>query len=181
MIESVLPHFEYQHLPPHLHEVAKPFRDLAWLLVQESQGSSEFPLPPGQDRHRALQKLLDSRDAAVSARMFVPRAYANAELWAAPARKALGDLSQKLDACTEARGQGLPLRTWLPLVSEALPVADTARNIVKPLREAAQSLKEFREAASMMTNLQDLAASLEETLGRFDDFLKEVGLDEKAA
>ena len=48
--------FDYRHLPPHLQEVSKRFAELAEYLAQ---------LPPTRQRVRALDKLLEAKDAAV--------------------------------------------------------------------------------------------------------------------
>lgn len=61
MREHIEQFFSYQHLPPHLAEVSKPFGDLAgWMLDN---------LPRNPERTVALRKLLESKDAAVRARL----------------------------------------------------------------------------------------------------------------
>jgi hypothetical protein len=50
--------FGYQHLPPHLQEVSKKFYDLAQDILK---------LPDNPERTRALDRLLESKDAAVRA------------------------------------------------------------------------------------------------------------------
>ena len=52
--------FAFEHLPPELQEVSKPFHDLA-VRLEES-------VPPNTEQHKiSLQKLLESKDAAVRA------------------------------------------------------------------------------------------------------------------
>lgn len=54
--------FEYAHLPAHLQEISKPFGDLARSIVDT--------LPRNPERTVALRKLLESKDAAVRAKLF---------------------------------------------------------------------------------------------------------------
>ncbi len=69
--EHILQFFAYEHLPPHLQTVSKPFGDLARLLVYGSDvaGSPDYnnPLPRNPERTVALRKLLEAKDAAVRA------------------------------------------------------------------------------------------------------------------
>lgn len=60
-VEPILKFFKYEHLPPHLQEASKPFCELANLLVAT--------LPCNAERSVALRKLLESKDAAVRARV----------------------------------------------------------------------------------------------------------------
>ena len=53
--------FEYEHLPPHLQEVSKPFGELAKHLCATLPSSAELSV--------ALRKLLEGKDAAVRARL----------------------------------------------------------------------------------------------------------------
>jgi len=53
--------FVYEHLPPHLAEVSKPFAELAQQIVTI--------LPRNAERTVALRKLLESKDCAVRARL----------------------------------------------------------------------------------------------------------------
>ena len=53
--------FVYEHLPPHLAEVSKPFAELAKVIVET--------LPRNPERTVALRKLLEAKDAAVRARL----------------------------------------------------------------------------------------------------------------
>lgn len=70
--EHILQFFSYEHLPPHLAAVSKPFCDLARLIVAaddvELTGQPvQFPLPRNPERTVALRKLLEAKDAAVRA------------------------------------------------------------------------------------------------------------------
>lgn len=53
--------FEYEHLPPHLKEVSKPFGVLANQMFK----SLEF----GPELETCLRKLLEAKDAAVRAQV----------------------------------------------------------------------------------------------------------------
>ena len=61
-MEPILQFFAYEHLPAHLQEVSKPFGDLARAIVDT--------LPRNPERTVALRKLLESKDAAVRAKLF---------------------------------------------------------------------------------------------------------------
>ena len=69
--EHILQFFAYEHLPPHLQEVSKPFCRLARQIVEPSEVvdgiASRFPLPRNPERTVALRKLLEAKDAAVRA------------------------------------------------------------------------------------------------------------------
>lgn len=69
--DHIMQFFTYEHLPPKLQAVSKPFCDLARILVAEGEmptGTSiEFPLPRNPERTVALRKLLEAKDAAVRA------------------------------------------------------------------------------------------------------------------
>lgn len=73
--QSLLDFFKYEHLPPHLQAVSKPFGDLAHLLVNEAQfertpsGGSYTPGLglTGPEVTVALRKLLEAKDCAVRA------------------------------------------------------------------------------------------------------------------
>lgn len=72
MKEHIIQFFVYDHLPPHLQEVSKPFCDLAFAIVGDERGmpagtSTQFPLPRNPERTVALRKLLEAKDAAVRA------------------------------------------------------------------------------------------------------------------
>jgi hypothetical protein len=60
MEEHILQFFAFDHLPPHLQEVSKPFAELAHTIMQ---------LPRNPERTVALRKLLEAKDAAVRARL----------------------------------------------------------------------------------------------------------------
>jgi hypothetical protein len=60
MPEHIEQFFAYEHLPPHLQEVSKPFGDLAKVILT---------LPRNPERTVALRKLLESKDAAVRAKL----------------------------------------------------------------------------------------------------------------
>lgn len=61
MQEHIEQFFEYEHLPPHLAEVSKPFADLAYVIIAT--------LPRNPERTVALRKLLEAKDAAVRAKL----------------------------------------------------------------------------------------------------------------
>ncbi len=61
MSEHILQFFEYAHLPSHLAEASRKFHDLAHAIVAD--------LPRNPERTVALRKLLESKDAAVRARI----------------------------------------------------------------------------------------------------------------
>ena len=54
--------FAYEHLPPHLQEVSKPFGELAKLIIDT--------LPGNPEQTTALRKLLEAKDCAVRAKLF---------------------------------------------------------------------------------------------------------------
>lgn len=51
--------FTYEHLPPHLQGVSKPFHDLADQMIGD--------LPDGPELTAGLRKLLEAKDAMVRA------------------------------------------------------------------------------------------------------------------
>ena len=57
--EHILQFFAWQHLPPHLQDVSRPFADMAEQIVVR--------LPRNPERTVALRKLLEAKDAAVRA------------------------------------------------------------------------------------------------------------------
>lgn len=59
--EFLLQFFTYDHLPEHLGAVSKPFCDLANEIIGT--------LPRNPERTVALRKLLESKDAAVRAKL----------------------------------------------------------------------------------------------------------------
>lgn len=72
--EPILQFFSYEHLPPHLQAVSRPFCDLARLIVAQGEMPEgtpvQFPLPRNPERTVALRKLLEAKDAAVRALLF---------------------------------------------------------------------------------------------------------------
>ena len=58
--EAILQFFGWEHLPPHLQEVSRPFGEMAQWMVAN--------LPPCAERTAALRKLLEAKDAAVRAK-----------------------------------------------------------------------------------------------------------------
>ena len=54
-----LKYFKYDHLPENLRAVSKPFHDLAETVFEKC--------PPGWSRDKAIEKLLEAKDAAVRA------------------------------------------------------------------------------------------------------------------
>lgn len=63
-VEHILQFFTYEHLPPFLQAVSKPFGEMANLIVAE--------IPRNPERTVALRKLLESKDAAVRAMLAKP-------------------------------------------------------------------------------------------------------------
>jgi hypothetical protein len=59
--EHIVQFFKWEHLPPHLAEVSKPFAELANVVMTM--------LPRNPERTVALRKLLEAKDAAVRARI----------------------------------------------------------------------------------------------------------------
>ena len=59
--EHILQFFRFEHLPEHLREVSEPYSAMAHALVDG--------LPRNPERTVALRKLLESKDAAVRARL----------------------------------------------------------------------------------------------------------------
>jgi hypothetical protein len=59
--ERMLKWFAYEHLPPHLKAVSVYFHSIARMICQEIEA--------GPERTVALRKLLESKDAAVRARL----------------------------------------------------------------------------------------------------------------
>jgi len=58
--EHIEQFFAFEHLPPHLQEVSKPFAELAAVVLT---------LPRNPERTVALRKLLEAKDAAVRAKL----------------------------------------------------------------------------------------------------------------
>ena len=60
--EPIMQFFAWGHLPPHLQSVSRPFGELAGIIANT--------LPQSPERTVALRKLLESKDAAVRAKLF---------------------------------------------------------------------------------------------------------------
>lgn len=61
MDEPILQFFEYRHLSMPIQQISEPFGSLAHMIVQM--------LPANAERAACLRKLLESKDAAVRARV----------------------------------------------------------------------------------------------------------------
>ena len=57
MASTTIKYFEYQHLPPDLQEISKPFYELAHLL--------EDTLPDGSEKSAGMRHLLEAKDCMV--------------------------------------------------------------------------------------------------------------------
>ena len=57
--EAIMEYFEYRHLPPHLQEISKAFKELAERM--------HVHLPRSAERTAGLRKLLEAKDCAVRA------------------------------------------------------------------------------------------------------------------
>ena len=64
MKSPLMQFFAYEHLPPHLQLVSKPFGELA--------ASLEAMLPGNAEKTTAIRKLLEAKDCAVRAILFMP-------------------------------------------------------------------------------------------------------------
>lgn len=73
--EHILQFFRFDHLPPHLQKISRPFAELANMIVNGEPDSEVIhtfsALPRNEERSVALRKLLEAKDAAV--RAFVAR------------------------------------------------------------------------------------------------------------
>lgn len=70
--EHIMQFFAYEHLPPKLQAISKPFCELARAIVGEPAGEPLVTglagaLPRNAERTVALRKLLEAKDAAVRA------------------------------------------------------------------------------------------------------------------
>lgn len=63
MQDRMMQFFAYGHLPDHLKAVSKPFGDLAQQIVDT--------LPSNPERTAGLRKLLEAKDCAVRAVLYV--------------------------------------------------------------------------------------------------------------
>ncbi|OKO87563.1 hypothetical protein AC629_13515 [Bradyrhizobium sp. NAS80.1] len=61
-MDALLQFFAYEHLPPHLKAVSKPFGDMAQKMCVE--------LPRNPESTTATRKLLEAKDCAVRAVLF---------------------------------------------------------------------------------------------------------------
>lgn len=59
--DRMLKWFAFQHLPPHLEVISRPFAELAHMIAATIQA--------GPERTIALRKLLEAKDAAVRAKV----------------------------------------------------------------------------------------------------------------
>jgi len=62
VVDRMMQFFAYEHLPPHLQAISKPFCELAQTIVGE--------LPSNPERTFALRKLLEAKDCAVRAWLY---------------------------------------------------------------------------------------------------------------
>jgi ferritin-like protein len=60
--DPMMQFFEWDHLPPFLQEVSRPFADLAEVMVTN--------LPRNPERTAGLRKLVEAKDCAVRARLY---------------------------------------------------------------------------------------------------------------
>jgi len=63
-MNALLQFFAYEHLPPHLQTISKPFGDMARELATV--------LPINAESTTAMRKLLEAKDCAVRAVLFKP-------------------------------------------------------------------------------------------------------------
>jgi hypothetical protein len=56
---EILKYFRYEHLPPELQKISKPFHDIAYEIFGE--------LTPSAETSAGLRKLLEAKDCAVRA------------------------------------------------------------------------------------------------------------------
>lgn len=63
MIEPMLQFFSYSHLPERLAKISQPFCALAVLMVDT--------LPRNPERSAGLRKLLEAKDCAVRAELYI--------------------------------------------------------------------------------------------------------------
>ena len=61
-MDYMLQFFAYEHLPPHLQAISKPFGELAKQIVET--------LPSNPERTAGLRKLLEAKDCAIRAQLF---------------------------------------------------------------------------------------------------------------
>jgi hypothetical protein len=63
--EPMLQFFSYTHLPERLAEISRPFCELAYDMTGK--------LPRNPERSAALRKLLEAKDCAVRAELYITR------------------------------------------------------------------------------------------------------------
>lgn len=63
-MDNLIQFFEYEHLPPHLQAVSKPFHDLADQMYST--------LPSNPESTTALRRLLEAKDCAVRSVLYRP-------------------------------------------------------------------------------------------------------------
>jgi hypothetical protein len=63
MQDRLMQFFAFEHLPEHLQEASRPFHATATWIIQN--------LPSNPERTVALRKLLEAKDCAVRARLYV--------------------------------------------------------------------------------------------------------------
>ena len=61
MPHEILKHFRFEHLPPHLRQVSKPFAEIAAEIDRN--------LPNCAEKSAGLRKLLEAKDCMVRARL----------------------------------------------------------------------------------------------------------------
>jgi hypothetical protein len=64
-MEEILEHFTYAHLPTFLQAISKPYCDMAHQLAKDLPKCGQLTI--------ALQKLMESKDAAVRAKLAKPK------------------------------------------------------------------------------------------------------------
>lgn len=62
MTDRMMQFFAYEHLPPHLQEISKPFGEMAKQIVET--------LPANAERTAGLRKLLEAKDCIVRAKLY---------------------------------------------------------------------------------------------------------------
>ena len=120
---SILQFFEYEHLPPHLQTISRPFGELARQL--------DAILPLNPEKTHCLRKLLEAKDCAVRAKL-----YRETVLEVAPVDRITVD--------------GIPVdiqkgeHQWFgtsPTMPGLLVVADTADQVAEKVPQAIADMK----------------------------------------
>lgn len=60
--DRMMQFFAYEHLPPHLQEISRPFGEMAKQIVET--------LPANAERTAGLRKLLEAKDCIVRAKLY---------------------------------------------------------------------------------------------------------------